>query len=55
MVWYLIFCSHVNGGVVCLPPQVILSKKACLFVGRQLVVSAAIEGFGNFRCAGARP
>ena len=34
MLWYLVVCTAVHGGIVCLPAQPMASREACLQVGR---------------------
>ena len=58
MVWYLIFCSAVNSGVVCIAPTPMPSKEACLFMGKQMKATLKMERSysdnGSYKCVGVK-
>jgi hypothetical protein len=55
MIWYLVFCSLVNGGSVCLPPQKVESEAICRVLGDKMRETSAIMfGQGRARCVGVK-
>lgn len=58
MIWYLIFCSGLNGGPTCTAPVAMPSKEACLFVGKEMKETAdrtnSFSRNNNYKCVGVK-
>ena len=56
MIWYLIFCSSIyssgDRSPVCTAPVVMPSKKACHFVGKEMIATAGRKGY--YKCVGVQ-